>query len=162
MNTTQKFFFLAVLVNVIYLIITFIFFYGLNSPLMSRNNNDYLTFHNAGLLAIKDISDLYNSSHYLFPFRYLPLSAYFFTPFSILGLEIGYFVFQLFNFSLNVINLYLIYKIIYIYKNLNENSILNLNLTNFKGIYKDPRNEPMIHQFAVLVLCDDRACRAVR
>ena len=152
MNKTQKFFFLAFLINISYLIITFIFFYGLNSPLMSRNNNDYLTFHNAGLLAIKDISNLYNSSLYLFPFRYFPLSAYIFTPFSVLGLEVGYFVFQLFNFSLGMINLYLIYKIIQIYINLNTKSIVSFDLVKFRDVFSDPKNESILHQYAVILI----------
>ena len=82
MNKTQIFFLFAVILNAIYLVITFIFFFYLESPLMSSSNSDYLTFYNAGLIVIDDLPNLYNSSLYLFPFRYLPISAYFFTPFS--------------------------------------------------------------------------------
>lgn len=152
MNKTQRFFLLAFLINFIYLIITFIFFYGLKSPLMSRDNNDYLTFHNAGLLAIEDISSLYDSLLYLFPFRYLPLSAYFFTPFSLLGLDVGYFIFQLFNFFLNFVNLYLIYRIIQLYKNLNKKVNLELNLVKFRDLYTDSKNESLLHQNAVILI----------
>ncbi len=152
MNRTQQFFFISILVNIFYLIITFIFFYGLESPLMSKDNNDYLTFHNAGLLAINDISNLYNSSLYLFPFRYFPLSAYFFTPFSLLGLDVGYFIFQLFNFFLNFANLYLIYRIIQLYKNLNNKANLELNLVKFRDLYTDSKNESFLHQNAVILI----------
>ena len=152
MNRTQQFFFISILVNIFYLIITFIFFYGIESPLMSKDNNDYLTFHNAGLLAINDISNLYNSSLYLFPFRYLPLSAYFFTPFSLLGLEVGYFIFQLFNFFLNFANLYLIYRIIQLYKNLNIKANLQFNLVKFRDLYTDSKNESLLHQNAVILI----------
>ena len=152
MNRTQQFFFISILVNIFYLIITFIFFYGLESPLMSKDNNDYLTFHNAGLLAINDISNLYNSSLYLFPFRYFPLSAYVFTPFSLLGLDIGYFIFQLFNFFLNFVNLYLIYRIIQLYKNLNNKANLEFNLVKFRDLYTDSKNESLLHQNAVILI----------
>ena len=152
MNRTQQFFLISILVNIFYLIITFIFFYGLESPLMSKNNNDYLTFHNAGLLAINDISNLYNSSLYLFPFRYFPLSAYVFTPFSLLGLDIGYFIFQLFNFFLNFVNLYLIYRIIQLYKNLNNKANLEFNLGKFRDLYTDSKNESLLHQNAVILI----------
>jgi len=152
MNRTQQFFLISILVNIFYLIITFIFFYGLESPLMSKNNNDYLTFHNAGLLAINDISNLYNSSLYLFPFRYFPLSAYFFTPFSLLGLDFGYFTFQIFNFFLNFINLYLMYRIIHLYKNLNNKTNLEFNLVKFRDLYTDSKNESLLHQNAVILI----------
>ncbi len=150
MNKTQKFFFLAFLINITYLIITFIFFYGLDSSLMNKNTNDYLTFHNAGLLAIRDISNLYNSSLYIFPFRYFPLSAYIFTPFSALGLDGGYFVFQLFNFSLGMINLYIIYKIIKIIKR--ETSMESFNLVKFRYVFSDPKNESILHQYAIILI----------
>jgi len=119
---------------------------------MSKNNNDYLTFHNAGLLAINDISNLYNSSLYLFPFRYFPLSAYFFTPFSLLGLDFGYFTFQIFNFFLNFINLYLMYRIIHLYKNLNNKANLEFNLVKFRDLYTDSKNESLLHQNAVILI----------
>jgi len=93
MNKTQTFLFIAIFANTIYLLITFIFFYFLDNPVMSFENNDYKTFHDAGLIILEDLPDLYNPSLYLFPFRYFPLSAYFFIPFSLLGLKVGYFAF---------------------------------------------------------------------
>ena len=84
MYKTRLFFFIACTINIFYIILTFIFFYFLESPLMNMDENDYLTFHYAGLNVIQDLPNLYNSLLSPFPFRYLPLSAYFFTPFSIL------------------------------------------------------------------------------
>jgi len=152
MNKTQKFFLLAIVINSIYLAITFIFFYYLDSPLMSSDNNDYLTFHNAGLIVITDISNLYNSSLYLFPFRYFPISAYIFTPFSILGLKLGYFIFQIFNFFLNIVIIYLIYAIIKTYKRSSKNDINPYELKNFKDILKKKENESILHQCAILLI----------
>jgi hypothetical protein len=152
MNNTQKFFFLAIAINGIYLIVTFIFFYFLDSFLMNSDNNDYLSFYNAGLIVLEDLPRLYDSSLYLFPFRYFPLSAYFFTPFSLLGLEAGYFIFQLFNFFLNIVNLYLIFKIIQIYKDLSSDLNLEYELSSPKDIFFKPKNESILHQYAVLLI----------
>jgi hypothetical protein len=152
MNNTQKFFFWAIAINGIYLIVTFIFFYFLDSFLMNRDNNDYLSFYNAGLIVLEDLPRLYDSSLYLFPFRYFPLSAYFFTPFSLLGLEAGYFIFQMFNFFLNIVNLYLIFKIIQIYMDLSSDLNLEYELSSPKDIFFKPKNESILHQYAVLLI----------
>ncbi|MFX0041461.1 MAG: glycosyltransferase 87 family protein [Candidatus Hodarchaeota archaeon] len=119
---------------------------------MNKNTNDYLTYYNAGLLVIKDLPNLYNPSKYLFPFRYFPISAYIFTPFSILGFEVGYFVFQIFNFLLNIIIIYLIYKIIQLYSNLNKELNLNYKLENFKDIFIKPENNSILYQSAILII----------
>ncbi len=149
MKPTQFFFISACVTNLGYLILTFFFFYFLNSPIMNKDNNDFLTFYNAGLIVIKDLPNLYNPSKYLFPFRYFPISAYFFTPFSILGFELGYFVFQIFNFLLNIIIIYLIYKIIQLYSNLNN---LNYELENFKDLFNKPENNSILYQYAILII----------
>jgi len=152
MNNTQKFFVIALIVNGFYLVLTFIFFYFLDSFLMSADNNDFLTFYNAGNLVITDLSKLYDAQQYLFPFRYFPLAAYFFTPFSVLGLEVGYFVFQIFNFFLNLVNIYLMFKIIQIYKNLSSNANLGYTLNNFKDVFYKVENESLLHQSAVFLI----------
>lgn len=152
MNNTQKFFLLAIFINATYLIVTFFFFYFLDSSLMSSDNNDYLSFYNAGLIVLEDLPRLYDSSLYLFPFRYFPLSAYFFTPFSLLGLETGYFMFQILNFFLNLLNLYLIFKIIKLYMDQSNNHNLDYDLGSFKIIFSNPRNEPILHHFAVFLI----------
>ncbi|MFX1280006.1 MAG: glycosyltransferase family 87 protein [Promethearchaeota archaeon] len=119
---------------------------------MSSDNNDYLSFHNAGRIVIEDLPSLYDSSLYVFPFRYFPLSAYFFTPFSLLGLKLGYFTFQIFNFFLNFINIYLIFKIIQVYKILNPDSIFNYKTNNPKEIFTQPENESILHQCAIFLI----------
>lgn len=152
MLKTRIFFLLACIVNAFYLILTFIFFYFLDSPLMSINENDYLSFYYAGLNVLEDLPNLYNSSLSPFPFRYLPLSAYFFTPFSILGKELGYFVFQIFNFSLNILIIYLMYRIIQAYKNLSNDSNFYFKLNNFKDTFNKTENESILHQYAIFLI----------
>jgi len=119
---------------------------------MNKDNNDFLTFYTAGLIVIKDLSNLYNPSKYLFPFRYFPISAYIFTPFSMLGFELGYFVFQIFNFLLNIIIIYLIYRIIQLYSNLNEELNLNYKLENFRDLFDKPENNSILYQSAILII----------
>lgn len=152
MNKTQTFFLIAIFVNTIYLIITFIFFYFIDNPIMSIENNDYKTFHDAGLIVLEDLPDLYDPSLYLFPFRYFPLSAYFFIPFSLLGLQAGYFVFQIFNFVLNFINIYLIFKIIQIYKSLNPDLNISYELNTPLRIFSQSENKSILHQHAVYLI----------
>lgn len=152
MYKTRLFFLIACIVNAFYLLLTFIFFYFLDSSLMSIEENDYLSFYYAGLNVFQDLPNLYNSSLSPFPFRYLPLSAYFFTPFSILGLRIGYFVFQIFNFFLNILIIYLIYKIIQIYKSSYHNSNFNFKLDNFRDIFDKRENKPILHHSAVFLI----------
>ena len=152
MNKTQTFLFIAIFANTIYLLITFIFFYFLDNPVMSFENNDYKTFHDAGLIILEDLPDLYDPSLYLFPFRYFPLSAYFFIPFSLLGLKVGYFAFQIFNFFLNFINIYLIFKIVQIYKNINPKIGLRYKLNSPRQIFSHSENESILHQNAVYLI----------
>ena len=152
MFKTRLFFLIACIVNVCYLILTFIFFYFLDSPLMSIAENDYLSFHYAGLNVFEDLPNLYNSLLSPFPFRYLPLSAYFFTPFSLLGLKLGYFIFQIFNFFLNILLIFLFYKIIQIYKSSSNNSNFNYKLINFRDIFDKAENESVLHHSAVFLI----------
>jgi len=152
MNSTQRFFVLSIIVNGFYLIITFIFFYFLDSFLMSSDNTDYLTFHNAGLIVVNDLPNLYDPSLYLFPFRYLPLAAFFFTPFSLLGLELGYFFYQIFNFFLNFVIIYLIYRIFLFYRNQNSDSTKNIESYNLKYIFSEPENKSFLHHGSIYLL----------
>ncbi|MHA1933013.1 MAG: glycosyltransferase 87 family protein, partial [Promethearchaeota archaeon] len=119
---------------------------------MNINENDFLSFYYAGLNVLEDLPNLYNSTLSPFPFRYLPLSAYFFTPFSILGLKIGYFIFQIFNFFLNLLLIYLIYKIIQIYKTSYKNSNFSYQLNNFRDLFDNAENKSVLHQSAVFLI----------
>jgi len=152
MYKTRVFFFIACIVNAFYLILTFIFFYFLDNPLMNIDENDFLSFYYAGRNVLEDLPNLYNSSLSPFPFRYLPLSAYFFTPFSFLGLRLGYFFFQIFNFLLNILIIYIIYKIIQIYKTSSNNSNFNYKLNKFRDIFDQEENESVLHQYAVFLI----------
>ncbi len=152
MYKTRLFFLIACGINLFYLILTFIFFYFLDNPLMNMNENDYLSFYYAGLNVIRDLPNLYNSSLSPFPFRYLPISAYFFTPFSIMGLEVGYFVFQIFNFFLNILIIYLMFKIIQAYKNLSNDSNFNYKLKDFKEIFNRDENKSLLHQYGIFLI----------
>ncbi|MBA7614380.1 hypothetical protein ES703_21644 [subsurface metagenome] len=152
MNKTQIFFLFAVTLNAVYLVITFIFFFYLESPLMSSSNSDYLTFYNAGLIVIDDLPNLYNLPIPIFPFRYLPISAYFFTPFSLLGLKLGFFVYQIFNFTLNLVVIYLIYKIIKIYLKTDKKLNTSYKLNKFKDVFYEPDNESILHQSGMLLI----------
>ncbi|MFX0038703.1 MAG: glycosyltransferase 87 family protein [Promethearchaeota archaeon] len=119
---------------------------------MNIDENDFLSFYYAGLNVIEDLPNLYNSSLSPFPFRYLPLSAYFFTPFSILGLKLGYFVFQVFNFFLNILILYIIFRILQVYRNLGNDSIFNYKLDTFKEVINREENESILHQSSVFLI----------
>ena len=152
MKNTQIFFLFAVTLNAVYLVITFIFFFYLESPLMSSSNSDYLTFYNAGLIVIDDLPNLYNLPIPIFPFRYLPISAYFFTPFSLLGLKLGFFVYQIFNFTLNLVVIYLIYKIIKIYLKTDKKLNTSYKLNKFKDVFYEPDNESILHQSGMLLI----------
>ncbi|MFX0006261.1 MAG: glycosyltransferase 87 family protein [Promethearchaeota archaeon] len=116
------------------------------------SENDFLSYYYAGSNVILDLPNLYNSLLSPFPFRYFPISAYFFTPFSILGLEIGYFVFQVINFFLNILIIYLMYKIIQTYKRFSKNSNFNYKLNSFKEIFNREENESILHQYGVFLI----------
>ncbi len=152
MYKTRLFFFIACIVNLFYLILTFIFFYFLDSPLMSMSENDFLSYYYAGRNVILDLPNLYNSSLSPFPFRYFPISAYFFTPFSLMGLEIGYFVFQLINFFLNILIIFLMYKIIQTHKKLSNASNLDYRFNSFKDLFNQEESEPILHQYGVFLI----------
>jgi len=119
---------------------------------MSSSNSDYLTFYNAGLIVIDDLPNLYNLPIPIFPFRYLPISAYFFTPFSLLGLKLGFFVYQIFNFTLNLVVIYLIYKIIKIYLKTDKKLNTSYKLNKFKDVFYEPDNESILHQSGMLLI----------
>jgi hypothetical protein len=152
MKKTQTFFLTAIVINLIYLAITFIFFYLLESPIMSSENIDYKTFHDAGRLVLEDLPDLYDPSEYLFPYRYFPIAAYFFLPFSLMGIELGFFFFQIFNFFLSFVNMYLIFKIIQLFKNRNKDLNIPYKVYSPREIFSSTENESILHQYAVLLI----------
>jgi hypothetical protein len=76
-----------------------------------RNQNDFLVYYKVGDVFINDITDLYTAD-YNWPFRYFPLSALLFVPFSILNFELAFVIFNLFNVFLNILICNFLYKII--------------------------------------------------
>jgi hypothetical protein len=81
-----------------------------------RNHNDFLVYYKVGDVFINDVTDLYTAD-YNWPFRYFPLSALLFVPFSILSFELAFVIFSLFNVFLNILICNFLYKIILIVRN---------------------------------------------
>ncbi|KKM66673.1 hypothetical protein LCGC14_1478880, partial [marine sediment metagenome] len=107
----QKIFRYAVVLHSFYLILSIILFF-----VYFREKNDFIIFYDVGDIFINDIGNLYNQSDYLWDFRYFPLSALFFIPFSILNFEAAFVVFNIFNLLLNILISIILYKIIMIIK----------------------------------------------
>lgn len=102
----ERIFKIAITINVIYLIIaiflTLTFF---------REFNDFLVYYKVGKVFISDIKTLYDPSNYMWPFRYFPLSAIFFIPFSVLNFELAFLFFSVVNFCINLLICVILYKI---------------------------------------------------
>ena len=111
----QKIFRYAVILHSFYLILSIILFF-----VYFREKNDFIIFYHVGDIFINDITHLYNQSNYLWDFRYFPLSALFFIPFSILNFEAAFVVFTIFNLLLNILISIILYKIIMIIKSKNN------------------------------------------
>ncbi|MFX1573895.1 MAG: glycosyltransferase 87 family protein [Promethearchaeota archaeon] len=77
-----------------------------------RIKNDFLVYYTVGKIFVTDINDLYNRANYLWPFRYLPLSAVIFIPFYLLGFDLGFIVFNIFNLVFNILISLILYKLI--------------------------------------------------
>lgn len=97
----------AVILHGLYLIISSIL-----TLTIFRNQNDFLVYYKVGDVFINNINDLYNRENYLWPFRYLPISAILFVPFYLLGFYMGFIVFNIINLLLNILICVILYKII--------------------------------------------------
>jgi len=77
---------------------------------------DFQVFYKSGEIFITNISDLYNKANYSVDknlwFRYFPLCAIFFIPYSLLIFEVAYIFFNIVNFFLNIFICLILYKII--------------------------------------------------
>ncbi|MBY8990627.1 MAG: DUF2029 domain-containing protein [Candidatus Lokiarchaeota archaeon] len=107
----QKVFRLAVILHVFYFFLSIILFF-----LIYKEKNDFIIFYNVGDIFLNDIENLYNQAYYLWDFRYFPLSALFFIPFSVLSFEVAFVVFNIFNILLNVLISIILFKIIKLVK----------------------------------------------
>ncbi|MFX0001712.1 MAG: glycosyltransferase 87 family protein [Candidatus Hodarchaeota archaeon] len=54
------------------------------------------------------------------PFRYFPVSAYFFVPFYLMGFDLGFIIFNCFNLILNILICLILYKIIILIRSENH------------------------------------------
>ncbi|MFW9880016.1 MAG: glycosyltransferase family 87 protein, partial [Candidatus Thorarchaeota archaeon] len=108
----HKIFRYALILHSFYFVLSIILFF-----LVYKEKNDFIIFYNVGNVFLNDIENLYNQTSYLWDFRYFPLSALFFIPFSILSFESAFVVFNVFNVFLNILICILLYKIIFLTRN---------------------------------------------
>ncbi len=105
----------AVVVHSFYFILSMVLFF-----VVYRDKNDFIIFYNVGNLFLNDIENLYTQTYYLWDFRYFPLSALFFIPFSILSFEVAFVFFNIFNMILNILICIVLYKIIILIRNIDH------------------------------------------
>ena len=103
----EKIFRYAILVQIFYVLLSTILFF-----LFLYQKNDFVIFYESGRIFLTDIENLYNQANYLWDFRYFPLSAFFFIPFSFLDFGLAFILFNIFNFILNILISLMMYKII--------------------------------------------------
>ena len=103
----EKIFRYAILVQIFYVILSIILFF-----LFLYQKNDFVIFYESGKIFLTDIENLYNQANYLWDFRYFPLSAFFFIPFSFLDFGLAFILFNVLNFILNILISMMMYKII--------------------------------------------------
>ena len=103
----EKIFRIAVLLHLFYYFLSIILFFTVLSE-----KNDFLIFYESGKIFLNDINNLYNQAYYLWDFRYFPLSALFFVPFSLIDFRLAFVLFNTLNLFLNFLIIMLLYKII--------------------------------------------------
>ena len=108
----HKIFRYALILHSFYFILSIILFF-----VYYQEKNDFIIFYNVGNIFINDIENLYNQTYYLWDFRYFPLSALFFIPFSLFEFQIAFVVFNIFNLFLNFLICILLFKIILLVRN---------------------------------------------
>jgi hypothetical protein len=97
----------ALIIHGFYLLLSFVL-----TLIFLRDMNDFLVYYEVGKVFITDINNLYNRANYLWPFRYLPISAGIFVPFYLLGFDLGFTLFNILNLLLNIIICIILYKIV--------------------------------------------------
>ena len=109
-----KIFRLAVIIHLFYFFGSFILF-------TFKFEVDFEVYYKVGQIFLTNISDLYNQTNYNFPFRYFPLCAIFFIPFTLLNnYELSFVLFNITNLILTIIACVILYKIIIIVRNDNH------------------------------------------
>ena len=99
----------ALVIHVIYFILSNILFFT-----VFYEQNDFIAFYSAGRILIEDITNLYSQVNMQIHFRYFPISAIFYIPFCLYGFNLGYIIFNLFNFFLTILTCIVLYRIIII------------------------------------------------
>lgn len=107
----QKIFKFALILHSFYFSLSIILFFS-----FYNEKNDFIIFYNVGRVFLNDIENLYNQTNYLWDFRYFPLSALFFIPFSYLKIESAFVLFNIINVLLNILISIFLYKIIKLVK----------------------------------------------
>ena len=107
----RKIFRIAILIQIAYLTLSIVLFF-----LFLSNQNDFVIFYESGKLIFTNIGSLYDQTKYLWDFRYFPLSAFFFVPFSVLDFNTAFVIFNILNFFINILIILVLYKIIIIVK----------------------------------------------
>jgi len=79
-----------------------------------RETNDFLVFYRSAEVFLKNFQDLYNPVEYgsAWEYRYFPLSPLVFIPFYILGFDVGFVLFTIFNFIVNLLICVTLFRII--------------------------------------------------
>jgi len=108
----HKIFRYALILHSFYFLLSIVLFF-----LLYKEKNDFIIFYNVGDIFLNDIENLYNQTNYLWDFRYFPLSALFFIPYSILSFESAFVIFNIFNVLLNVLICIILYKTILLVRN---------------------------------------------
>ncbi|MFX0142987.1 MAG: glycosyltransferase family 87 protein [Candidatus Hodarchaeota archaeon] len=108
----HKIFRYALILHIFYFVLSIILYF-----LLYREKNDFIIFYNVGNIFLNDIENLYNQTYYLWDFRYFPLSAFFFIPFSLLNIDSAFVIFNIFNVLLNILICNYLYKIIFLVRN---------------------------------------------
>ena len=103
----EKIFRYAILIQIFYVLLSIILFF-----LFLYQKNDFVIFYESGKIFLTDIENLYNQANYLWDFRYFPLSAFFFIPFSFFDFGLAFILFNVLNFILNILISLMMYKII--------------------------------------------------
>ena len=94
---------------------SFYFFFSLIITLfVLKSQSDFYVYYKVGEIFVKNPNNLYNPAYYvdIWPFRYFPLSALMFVPYYLLGFDLGFIIFNLINFILNILISIFIYRII--------------------------------------------------
>ncbi|MFX0179035.1 MAG: glycosyltransferase 87 family protein [Candidatus Hodarchaeota archaeon] len=79
-----------------------------------RDTNDFLVFYRSAEVFLNNFQELYNPVEYgsAWEYRYFPLSPLVFIPFYILGFDVGFITFTIFNFIVNLLICIILFRII--------------------------------------------------